>query len=84
MPCLLIKPISVTKPTWVYTFKVVKPKLIKIRAPNSASGTETKMTNGSLKLSNCAARTKNTINIAKSMVTKKPPDYALNCRDGPA
>ncbi len=60
-----------------------KPRKMKITAPNSASGTENRMTIGSRKLSNCAARVRNTMTTANPSVTRKPPDSVLNTRDCP-
>ena len=52
MPCLLINPMSVKRPTSVYTFNVSKPKKMGNIAPNTDKGTAIKMIKGSLKLSN--------------------------------
>ncbi len=62
----------------------VKPRKMKITAPNSAIGTETRMTIGSRKLSNCAASARNTMMTANANVTRKPPDSLLKMRDWPA
>ena len=47
---------SMMIPIWLNTFMVMSLKYMNIKAPVMASGTVTMMTNGSLKLSNCAAR----------------------------
>ena len=63
---------------------VARPRLMKISAPNSAIGTDTRITIGSRKLSNCAASARNTMMTANSSVTTKPPDSCTNWRDCPS
>ncbi len=65
-------------------FIEAKPRKMKISAPNSASGTETRITTGSRKLSNWAASARKTMITANSMVARKPPDSCMNWRDCPA
>jgi len=52
-------------------------------APNRAMGTDTRITAGSRKLSNCAASARYTMISAKNIVTTKPLEPRTNCRDCP-
>ena len=54
---------------------------MKISAPAIDSGTETRITNGSRKLSNSAASARKTMMIAKRKVIMMPLDSWMNCRD---
>ena len=66
--------------------KTRKPPTICIAAmaPAIDIGTETRMMNGSRKLSNSADRTRKIITAAKNSSVRKPLDSWIYCRDVPA
>ena len=56
IPFFATRPMSMMIPIWLKMFIVMSPKYMKMSAPAMANGTVSMMVNGSLKLSNCAAR----------------------------
>ena len=58
IPFLVINPTKVIIPIWLNTFKLCPNQCRLSNAPVTAIGTVSMMINGSLKLSNCAARIK--------------------------
>ena len=63
IPCFVIRPTSITRPIWLYTFSVPPCSSFALMyiisaAPAIASGTVNMMTSGPTKLSNCAASTR--------------------------
>ena len=76
IPCLLISPISVTSPTSVQMLSVAppRPRLMNSSAPAIDIGMETRMTSGSRKLSNSAARHRKMMISASAKVAANPLD----------
>ena len=62
---LAARPISMTSPTWQNTSFVNPRSNCALSAPNTASGTPSRMMNGSTQLSYCAASTRYTSRIAQ-------------------
>ena len=58
MPCLVMRPTSITSPIWLYTLSVAPVSFSASSAPVAASGTVSMMMKGEMKLSNCAASTR--------------------------
>ena len=83
MPCLVIKPTKVMSPIWLYTFKVLPVHFSANKAPTMDSGTDNKMTNGSTKLSNCAANTKKMNTKASTKTPVSEPEDCTNSRELP-
>ena len=80
MPCLVINPTSVIRPIWLNTLSVPPDHLSAIRAPAIESGTLSRITNGSTKLSNCAASTRKMKNSASTNTSDKESADLRNSR----
>jgi hypothetical protein len=80
MPCLVMSPISVIRPICEYTFSVPPVNFIASSAPSIDKGTLSRMTNGSMKLSNCALSTRKMNSSASTNTTPRAPLEALNSR----
>ena len=78
MPCLVIKPTKVMSPIWLYTFKVLSVNFKASSAPTMDKGTDSMMTKGSTKLSNCAASTRK---MNSSASTNTPVSEPVDCRN---
>ena len=81
MPCLVISPTSVISPICEYTLSEPPLHLSASSAPIIDSGTDTMMTSGSMKLSNCAASTRKMNTSASTNTTPSAPCEFLNSRE---
>ena len=80
MPCLVISPTSVMSPICENTLSVPPEIFSAASAPTIDKGTASRITKGSMKLSNCAASTRKMNNSASTKTTVSEPDEALNSR----
>ena len=83
MPCLVMSPTSVMSPICEYTLSEPPLHCSASSAPIMDSGTDTMMTSGSMKLSNCAASTRKMNTSASTKTTPKAPCELLNSREVP-
>ena len=83
MPFFAASPTSITMPIWLNRLSVPPVSHRPISAPSTPSGTVSMITNGWMKLSNCAASTRYTISSASAKVSSTAPPAAWYSRDSP-
>ena len=80
MPCLVIRPTSVINPICENTLSVPPESCNAASAPTIDSGTDSRITSGSTKLSNCADSTRKMNSRASTKTTPSAPDEARYSR----
>ena len=83
IPFLLAIPTSTISPILLYRFRLPSVRKRPSSAPNIASGTVVIITIGCTKLSNCAAKTRNTISSASPKINARPPPDSFRSKDSP-
>jgi hypothetical protein len=78
------RPISIIIPIWLKIFIVTPKYHMKISAPVIARGTVIITTKGSLKLSNCAARTRKMSISARTKAKVRLEELSLKSLESPA
>ena len=84
IPFFVTSPISIIIPIWLYIFIVIPNSHINSSAPKRASGTVNIITNGSLKLSNCAAITRKMSKMASPNANKRLDELSRKFLDSPS